>query len=181
MAPDAAVFCGEWAAADDAARAVAARGDAVAAAPAGVRDGCAAAAAEGVTLRVAGAAEVRSWLGSHGGWSEELTLEEGDAVLRLCVGDLVAGGFGSLHGLPLLPLASGGWGTIGAASASPLLVCAARHRPLLRANLALLIDVDADGECGRALQRVAASGETNVRHSSVWGALPQLLPSEGVP
>ena len=41
-------------------------------------------------------------------------------------------------------------------------MCAARHRPLLRPNLALLIDVDADGECGRALQRVAASGETNV-------------------
>ena len=184
VAPDAAVFCGEWAAADDAAvRAVLLRaGMPLVAAPAGVRDGLrAAAAAEGVTLRVAGAAEVRSWLGSHGGWSEELTLEEGDAVLRLCVGDLVAGGFGSLHGLPLLPLASGGWGTIGAASAPPLLVCAARHRPLLRPNLGLLIDVDADGECGRALQRVAASGETNVATFSaslVGRLLPQLLPSE---
>ena len=64
-ASDAAVFCGEWAAADDAAvRAVLLRaGMPLVAAPAGVRDGLrAAAAAEGVTLRVAGAAEVRSCL-----------------------------------------------------------------------------------------------------------------------
>jgi hypothetical protein len=141
-----------------------------------------AARSAGVALQTADAPTVRKWLLGAEPRQSGLSREEGLALLAHCLSDMIDGSVdvGVLHGLRLLPLASGSFGELQLADAPSLLLCEASERKLFRHQPALLVAVDLDGPLGQLLGRVAASGRTNVSRFSaalVARLLPAMLPS----
>ena len=142
---------------------------------------------KGVALTTANAKTVRQWLQGSMSRQEGLSRAEGEALLAHCLRDVATGSSfvggataKDLHGLKLVPLSDGSLGLIqamGLASleADPLLLCAPAERPLLERRSDLLVAAAPDEPLGRALARVAATGQTNVQSFGA-AALPALLP-----
>jgi sacsin len=147
-----------------------------------------AARSAGVMLTTANARTVRLWFQGDKDRQADLSVKEGTALLTHCLRDVGTGFVGGatavdLIGLRLAPMASGTLGMIGTPKHAdgPLLLCGAQEGGMLKERRPdLVLTADPAEPLGRALARVAASGQTNLKAFSaavLSPLLPLLLPA----